>query len=110
MQSNLPFSSKPKLEKKKKTKVDKIKAVIREPKEREVAALLAQIYTIRKDKERKRKEKKAEKRIERSKLLQKIEHKKLEKRKEETVERYREQAKKRTKIHGDVPQKKRKHS
>jgi len=62
LQSSLPFASKPKLLNKKAPRPSNKKAVILESPDRKIAALMQQVNTLRKEKEKKRKLKAAENR------------------------------------------------
>ncbi|CAG8672630.1 2296_t:CDS:2, partial [Paraglomus brasilianum] len=70
LQSQLPFASKPKLFKarSKKSYLQK-RAVVLEPKEKQIYTLMQQIQTLKKEKNRKKKEKQAQKRVEHAKKV-----------------------------------------
>ncbi|CAK8678858.1 unnamed protein product [Clavelina lepadiformis] len=76
LQKELPFKSKPKLERAKNpSKREKLvkKAVIREPKDKEMAALMHALHTMDRDKKRRKKEDRKKKMAEHKKLLEKQE-------------------------------------
>ncbi|KAF8336781.1 hypothetical protein F5887DRAFT_1245706 [Amanita rubescens] len=87
LQAALPYASKPKLmvPQAKKTYLQK-RAVVMEPEEKKAIALLQQMKALRKEKVVRRKEKKAEKKVERAKKMEREEQKKGEKEKEKKKE------------------------
>jgi len=83
LQSQLPYASKPRLMKRQKAQTYLQKrAVVMEPEEKKALALMQQIRALRKDQIARRKEKKVEKKIERTKKLEKETTMKDEKEKE----------------------------
>jgi len=83
LQSQLPYASKPRLVKRQKAQTYLQKrAVVMEPEEKKALALMQQIRALRKDQVARRKEKKVEKKIERTKKVEKEAAMKDEKEKE----------------------------
>ncbi|CAG8642010.1 16591_t:CDS:2, partial [Acaulospora morrowiae] len=90
IQAALPFASKPKLlRKRSKPSYLQKRAVVLEPKEKKVHTFMQQIQTLKKEKDRKRKEKQAIKRVEHSKKVAREEGKLAEKEKRERKEYFR---------------------
>ena len=87
LQAALPYASKPKLmvPQAKKTYLQK-RAVVMEPEEKKAIGLLQQMRALRKEKVVRRKEKKAEKKVERAKKMEREEQKRGEKEKEKKKE------------------------
>ncbi|CAI2170124.1 17747_t:CDS:10 [Funneliformis geosporum] len=92
LQANLPFASKPKILKKrtKQTYLQK-RAVVLEPKEKKMYTLMQQINTLKKEKDRKRKEKQVKKHHEYAKKMAKRDTILAEKDKKERREYFRKQ-------------------
>ncbi len=87
LQAALPYASKPKLMVPQATKTYLQKrAVVMEPEEKKAIALLQQMKALRREKVVRRKEKKAEKKVERAKKMEREEQKRGEKEKEKKKE------------------------
>ncbi|KAI8146829.1 hypothetical protein BJV82DRAFT_600037 [Fennellomyces sp. T-0311] len=95
LQAELPFASKPKIAKpaSKKSYLAK-RAVILEPEEKKIFTLMQQLNTIRNDKDRKRKTKDTERRVENLKKKAKLENTRAEKEKERRKDYFRKEQRK----------------